>query len=105
MIRSPSMIRIGEFSDPLGLLGLDLASLSVELVVEGLAGRDDLLQLFAVLRHHRLLVVELLARFILLEQQQNMLRMSTEMTKQSTVGSRYSKSLTPVNKTPSGLVN
>ena len=40
MVSSPSMIRVGEFSNPLGFLGLDLASLFIKLVIQGLAGAE-----------------------------------------------------------------
>ena len=66
-LRSPSVIRVREFSDPFGLFGLDVPPLSVELVVEGFARDDHGLQLLAVLHHDLLLVVELLTSLVLLK--------------------------------------
>ena len=63
------MIRIGKLPDPLGLFGLDIPPLAVELIVEGPAGHDHGLQLLAMLVHDVLFVGEHQSCLILLKKE------------------------------------
>ncbi len=62
----PGEARVGQLPDPLGLLGLDFATLVVELVVETLACFNDLLELLTMLVKASLFRFVLVLRFLLL---------------------------------------